>query len=167
MNQLKRIFALSVAVLLLLSAVQVGASATSEEKTIIGDVNTDGSIDNLDATLVLQYAAGWTVEMDTAAADVNGDSNIDNLDATLILQYAAGWDVSFVEPEEDSDGYLTYEEFMALSAQEQLEYIESFEDDAAFFEWYNAAKKEYDEKNSGTELDGGTVDLGDIIGGNG
>lgn len=68
----------------------------TEADILMGDVNRDRNVDNLDATLVLQYAAGWDVELDLAAADVNGDGNIDNLDATLILQYAAGWDVAFV-----------------------------------------------------------------------
>lgn len=62
---------------------------------LMGDVNHDGSIDNLDATLVLQYAAGWNVTLDLTAADVCSDGNADNLDATLILQYAAGWNVLF------------------------------------------------------------------------
>ena len=67
-------------------------SPTSD--VLYGDVNQDGSVDNMDATLVLQYAANWDVALDTAAADVNGDGSIDNMDATLILQYAAGWDVT-------------------------------------------------------------------------
>lgn len=62
---------------------------------LLGDVSKDGSVDNLDATAVLQFAAGWDVTTDPRLADVNGDGSVDNLDATVMLQYAAGWDVSF------------------------------------------------------------------------
>lgn len=61
---------------------------------IKGDVNGDGTIDGMDATLLLQYAAGWEVPVNEFAADVNGDGNTDGMDATLLLQYAAGWDVA-------------------------------------------------------------------------
>lgn len=62
---------------------------------LMGDVNEDHSVDNLDAALILQYAANWEVTMDLTAADVHADGSVDNLDAAMILQYAAGWDVTF------------------------------------------------------------------------
>ena len=58
----------------------------------IGDVNDDGDIDDLDATLVLKYFVGG-FEITTfieEAADVNDDGDIDDLDATLILKYFVG-----------------------------------------------------------------------------
>ena len=57
-----------------------------------GDVNGDGKIDALDASLVLQHDAGLIIldaEAKTAA-DVNRDGKIDALDASLILQIDAG-----------------------------------------------------------------------------
>lgn len=70
-------------------SVNVSGEAVVVEK---GDVNEDGSVDNLDAVMVLRYDAG-TVELnDTARSrgDLNGDGVIDNLDATIILKYDAG-----------------------------------------------------------------------------
>jgi len=57
-----------------------------------GDVNGDGKVDALDASLVLQYDAGLITftEEQIIRADVNGDGKVDVLDASLILQYDAG-----------------------------------------------------------------------------
>ncbi len=64
-----------------------------EKKTYtLGDVNNDGSIDNLDSAFVLKLDAG-IIGSDTIsllAADVNGDDSVDNLDAAWLLKYDAG-----------------------------------------------------------------------------
>ncbi len=55
-----------------------------------GDVNDDGNITPLDASLVLQYNAKLINSLEnTAAADVNMDGSVTALDASLILQYNA------------------------------------------------------------------------------
>lgn len=59
----------------------------------------------------------------------------------------------------------TYEDYTKMSGSEQLAFIQSFESMDAFFNWYNTAKQKYDKENAGTELNGGSVDLGDLIGG--
>ena len=59
---------------------------------------------------------------------------------------------------------LTYEEYNALSGEEQEAYFNSYPDIESFFEWYNTAKKEYEDKLTQIEIDGDvTVDLGDLI----
>ena len=58
-----------------------------------GDVNGDGSVNNKDATRLLQYLSGWNVEVNPERVDVNGDGSINNKDATRLLQYLSGWDV--------------------------------------------------------------------------
>lgn len=66
-------------------------TAEVTEPFTLGDVNNDGSIDNLDATLILQYDAGLLSQSISAfAGDANGDGAVDNLDAVLILKYDAG-----------------------------------------------------------------------------
>ena len=72
----------------------MGAEDYTPPAVRCGDVNGDGHIDGMDATLLLQYAAGWRVEVNKTAADANGDGHIDGMDATLLLQYAAGWNVN-------------------------------------------------------------------------
>lgn len=58
------------------------------EAVLMGDVNEDGVVNNLDASDVLKYDAGLIADID------NGDHNLDgvvnNLDATSILKYDAG-----------------------------------------------------------------------------
>ncbi len=56
-----------------------------------GDASCDGSVDAVDAALVLQFTAGLLGSILCAApADVNGDGDITSVDAALILQFTAG-----------------------------------------------------------------------------
>ena len=55
-----------------------------------GDAGCDGSVDSIDATLILQFDAGLISSVAcAAAADVNGDGRVNSIDATLILQFDA------------------------------------------------------------------------------
>lgn len=71
--------------------VQTGEApkVTVGSAVVLGDVNGDGEIDDLDATLV--YAHYNEVQLLSgeylAAADVNGDGEVDDLDATYIYAY--------------------------------------------------------------------------------
>jgi hypothetical protein len=59
--------------------------------TACGDVNGNGSINPVDALLILQLSAGLIPSlMNAASADVNHNGTINAIDATLILQEAAG-----------------------------------------------------------------------------
>ena len=107
----KKLLALVLALALLVCALPVVYAAVSDSaeeddtdisvdvedlpdvSVVYGDVNGDGAIEPIDATLILQYCANWDVTVDAAAADVNGDGAIEPIDATLILQYCANWDV--------------------------------------------------------------------------
>ena len=56
-----------------------------------GDANCDGSVNSIDAALVLQYDAGLLGSLGCQdAADVNNDGTINSIDAALILQFTAG-----------------------------------------------------------------------------
>ncbi|MCI0778287.1 MAG: FKBP-type peptidyl-prolyl cis-trans isomerase [Chloroflexi bacterium] len=55
-----------------------------------GDGNCDGTVNAIDAALVLQFSAGLGVLPCPENGDVNGDGTINALDATLILQFVAG-----------------------------------------------------------------------------
>ncbi len=57
---------------------------------------------------------------------------------------------------------MTYEEYLALSGQEQAAYFQSFADPAEYFQWYNQAKADYDKKEV-HDIEDGKVDLGDYI----
>jgi len=63
-----------------------------EDDKTMGDVNCDGKVNNLDATVILKYDAGiidLTLD-EKDIADVNGDGKVNNLDATVVLKYDAG-----------------------------------------------------------------------------
>ncbi len=66
-----------------------GAKKTS----VSGDINGDGSINNKDLGLLMQYLNGWDVVISEDAADVNGDDSVNNKDYGLLMQYLNNWDV--------------------------------------------------------------------------
>ena len=59
-------------------------------KGLLGDVNTDGKINAIDAMVISQYYVGLDVEINLNVADVNGDDKINAMDAMLISQYYVG-----------------------------------------------------------------------------
>ena len=74
---------------------------------ILGDVDGDGEVTSLDATLIQRYDAGFNVpeSFNLAAADVDGDGNVTIIDVTIIQRYLAEMTVKFpvgepVYPEE-------------------------------------------------------------------
>lgn len=67
------------------------AYAGLELNRALGDVNNDGEIDELDASLILRNSAKLEDFDDTqkSVGDVNKDGTIDELDASLVLRYSA------------------------------------------------------------------------------
>ena len=59
---------------------------------------------------------------------------------------------------------MDYDKYMSMSAQEQSDYMNSFESVDAFFDWYNAAKAEHDAQNNDIEIGNGSFDLGELEG---
>jgi uncharacterized protein YkwD len=56
-----------------------------------GDVDCNGRVDSVDASLLLQRAAGFVVALDCEAeADADNDGSVGATDALLVLQHAAG-----------------------------------------------------------------------------
>ena len=65
-----------------------------------GDTNCDGSIDSIDASLVLQYTSGLIGALPCmGGADVDGNGGVDSVDAALILQFHAGLIARLPPPE--------------------------------------------------------------------
>ncbi len=56
-----------------------------------GDVNCDGAVTSVDASLILQFHAGLLATLSCEdVADVDADGRINAIDAFLVLQYSAG-----------------------------------------------------------------------------
>ena len=60
---------------------------------------------------------------------------------------------------------VTYEQYQAMSGDEQYAYFNTFGSVEDFFAWYNAAKATYEKENPSIEIGGGSIDLGEIING--
>jgi plastocyanin len=57
----------------------------------VGDANCNGSVDSIDAALILQFSASLTNSLPCQQnADVNASGAIDSIDAALVLQHTAG-----------------------------------------------------------------------------
>ncbi len=57
----------------------------------------------------------------------------------------------------------TYEEYHNMTPETQQKFFNSFENVEAFFQWYNAAKAEYEKENGAIQTDG-EINLDEIIG---
>ena len=62
---------------------------------VVGDVNSDGSVNTRDYAILIQYLNGWDVTINEYTADVNGDGSVNARDYVMLIQYISGWDVSF------------------------------------------------------------------------
>lgn len=68
-------------------------SATVSDSLVkLGDVNGDGSVNSLDAALILKYAAGLVslTESQLAAGDCDDNGEVNSIDAAFVLRTAAG-----------------------------------------------------------------------------
>ncbi len=73
----------------------VNCQFTNTQTKQCGDVNDDGRVNSIDASLMLQYIAGLIRDLpNRPSADVNGDGTINAIDVLLILQHSAGFDVN-------------------------------------------------------------------------
>lgn len=112
---MKRIVAIALIVLMLLGvAISVipALTANSANESLIGDVNGDNVVDNLDAIYVLKYDAALfdLTAAQLALSDVSDDGNTDNLDAAMILIYDAGIIDRFPADKEDETSSIEYPE---------------------------------------------------------
>ena len=72
--------------------------ASAGEHAAVGDANCDGSVNSIDAALILQLHAGLIDEV-CGDVDVNGDGVANSIDALLIVQMGLGvWPVEPVTP---------------------------------------------------------------------
>ncbi len=58
---------------------------------------------------------------------------------------------------------LTYAEYIAKTPAEQQAYYETYDNFMDFVAWYNAAKAKYDAENEVNRVEGGKIDIGEIM----
>lgn len=63
-----------------------------------------------------------------------------------------------------SNEVTSYEKYMNMSPAEQQAFFESFGSIEAYLAWYDAAVAEYEANTNVTDISGGSVDLGDLMG---
>ena len=70
---------------------------TQADGYFLGDVNGDGVVDIIDATLIQRYCAKLliNVEFEILHGDVNENNSVDDIDATLIRRFLAGVEVYY------------------------------------------------------------------------
>ncbi|MBN2533331.1 MAG: CotH kinase family protein [Spirochaetales bacterium] len=84
------------AVIIVFTLLCLSLSALPTHAQTLGDVNTDGDINIIDALLVARYYVNLPVQdFDALAADVDGDNSIGIVDALLIAQFYVGLITSF------------------------------------------------------------------------
>ena len=142
-----------IAILLLISIV-LSISACSLVNKDIHDSNDDAAIDkenNNDDNVDIEIDLGADTDKNQPGAD-NEDEKDDQTDKT---------------PSEDVvNTDVTYEQYLAMSAEEREAHYNSFAEPAEFFDWFNAALAKYEEENKKPVLgEDGSVDIEDILGG--
>ena len=78
-----------------------GASVTVTD-VILGDVNGDSKVNNLDRVYLTRYLANWDnyKEINLVAADVDGSGTVNNLDKVILTRHLANWEEYAVLPYE-------------------------------------------------------------------
>lgn len=82
------------------SAIYVACTFTCEgEPELLGDVDGDGEVSVIDATIIRRYEAGFNVAYSEAdilrRGDVDDDGEAGVMDATLIQRFNAGFNVAY------------------------------------------------------------------------
>ena len=76
-----------------IATVAVSGDVIEGDEILLGDLNGDGKIDDIDLLLLRRFLAGWPVDINHDAAKINGDNRISEVDLVLLRRYLAGWDV--------------------------------------------------------------------------
>lgn len=69
----------------------VPVSAADDDVSVpLGDANTDGDVDIIDATIIRRYCVNFGNNLSFLGADVDGDGYVSVIDATFIQRYLVG-----------------------------------------------------------------------------
>ena len=76
----------------IMNQILTALNPTFELSGLLGDADSNGEVDNIDAMLILQYHTGVIEEdeLDLSVCDVDNNGVVDNIDAMMVLQYHTG-----------------------------------------------------------------------------
>ncbi len=66
-------------------------AVVNDQERLPGDINSDGTVDMKDSTVLRRWLAGWDVTINESNADVNGDGEVNLLDSTILRRHLANW----------------------------------------------------------------------------
>ena len=119
-----------------------------------------------DATAPSTNLSENTPTVETTESTMSGLVQDDELDGEETMPVQTATPIETEPPVTDATspvtGMLTYESYEAMTEEQQIAFMETFESIEAFFEWYNTAKAEYETQNPGIEIDDGIIDLDKI-----
>lgn len=99
---MKKIITCFIAFAVLFTCASVGVWAADEsDEAMLGDVDGNGRLNLLDATLFVQYLTGWDSAKEKVvleACDCNGDGKLNLTDVTKLIRHIAGVDQHFDGP---------------------------------------------------------------------
>ena len=141
--------------LCLVARVEISAVPTVQNNTahVAGDLDGDQTVNNKD----VEYLLWHTLFPDTYPieqnADFDGDGAVNNKDVEYLLWHTLFPDTYPLEdaPEPTPSGppayptLITYEEYMAMTGDEQMAYYRTFPSMQEFNKWYNDAKKDWED----------------------
>ncbi|HEX2927306.1 MAG TPA: dockerin type I domain-containing protein [Ruminiclostridium sp.] len=90
---------------------------------VYGDVNSDGSIDIIDAALIKQYLLGQSVSIKTEAADLDCDKSVTTIDYAILKKYLLGQISVLPVNDDNQNGDITIEPNGSVSLQQAIDTI--------------------------------------------
>lgn len=60
---------------------------------MLGDIDSNGEVDDWDSIVLNRYLAGWQTEANLAASDIDGDGELTDWDAIALERRLAGWNI--------------------------------------------------------------------------
>ena len=134
-----------------------GDPTVSDDETAVTDLteDTDPVTSDRDETEPVPQETDSDVTQDS---DVPQDSQTPSPEETAEHEEETGeTDGKETEDSVSSAPSPTYEEYSAMTSQEQLDFFNSFADIEGFFLWFEQAKADYEERHPGIEIGPGGV----------
>jgi hypothetical protein len=131
----------------------------SSEETDLAPDGSDESIESDESVESFESDESVGSEQEPASSEIDDTDQTDASETDPDESSTSSLPSVTDAPETEPEG-ITYDEYYAMSSQEQEAYFKSFPSVESFFAWYNAAKEKYLEENPGIEIGpGGSIPI--------